>query len=540
MKKTSFIRSILVLVAVAMAMLTSCSKSVDFGKLIPNDALAVIDVNLLQVIEKGDLQNADKLSTVKLLRGELRDENRYAASIVDGILDDPMSAGIDVRNDMVCYVDNDLNIVVLAAINDGKKFETFLNQIAKAGEFDFDIDKTDGLQYATIDDEDIPMSVSWNSKYAIMVVSTQNNLYSKSDKIASRLNLAKSESMASSSQFRKYWSARGDVSAWCPMGNVISVIPGGKSALNEVYTSEDIDAFMNSSVAFALQFDNGAIRVKSATYGLESSKMMDMMKHSFNASLLKYLPEQTLAAATLSFNVKAMMDYLSNNAELKEALREELYKGVTIADLINCFDGSIAANLHGIIANSDGTPTMPLFAVIADVNDISTLKSLMSASGLEKNGSWYEDPSVPIYLAFKDKMAYITNDQKAIQKFVDGTTTNGIAKVADKAKKGNYVYIDMDVDNYPSSVTDLMPKESVKLLRQLFSSFEIVSDGNTGEVIVHLKDKKQNSLAALIHFVDDNLMTLADLEDAFDNSYDVATDTAYVSEDEYYAVEEEI
>ena len=78
-------RNVLSLLVALLAVVTlaSCSKGVDMGKYIPNDAVMVFDVDMDELWDKADLDNIDQISFVKLGRQELRSENPWAADLVD-------------------------------------------------------------------------------------------------------------------------------------------------------------------------------------------------------------------------------------------------------------------------------------------------------------------------------------------------------------------------------------------------------------------------------------------------------------------------
>jgi hypothetical protein len=108
--------------------------------------------------------------------------------------------------------------------------------------------------------------------------------------------------------------------------------------------------------------------------------------------------------------------------------------------------------------------------------------------------------------------------------------------IASKVKKGNYFYADLNLSHYPTSVTSLIPENIAQLLSQYLDHTEaLMLNKNEGEWAIYLNEKKENSLLATLHFVDNNLMTFSNLAESFGgSSYD--DEELYVEE----VTEEEI
>ena len=105
--------------------------------------------------------------------------------------------------------------------------------------------------------------------------------------------------------------------------------------------------------------------------------------------------------------------------------------------------------------------------------------------------------------------------------------------VAKKVKVGNYFYADLDINHYPDGVKALIPDNIKSLMGKYLDYTEFVmNDIKSGEWDLYIKDKKQNSLLATLHFVDDNLVELGNLADEIGGgSCPEVTDTLYVDED---------
>ena len=99
--KFSNFRMGLIAVICGLLLLTSCSKSPELANYIPDNAVGVIDVNLANLLKKADVQNIDNIAFVKMARQELRKEDPRVSEMVDRLIKDPKSTGINLNSDML-------------------------------------------------------------------------------------------------------------------------------------------------------------------------------------------------------------------------------------------------------------------------------------------------------------------------------------------------------------------------------------------------------------------------------------------------------
>ncbi len=507
-----------------LMMLSSCSKSNDMVGLIPNDAALVVDMKVDQLWKKGDMKNADKLTIVTLLRSELRSENKKAAEILDAILDDPESTGLDIDKDAICYLDSKMNVVMVAAVQKKGKFANFLENLAKSTGSSLEKESKSGIDYVKLDSESV---LAWNKKYAMIVISTKDNLSSDIDKLAARFTLDKKESMLANEQFKEYWSNRGDMSVWYGMANILDLVPDGMSIFDQ-YPDDYVDLMKKSSGYLNLSFEDGCIRLTTNSLGIEDHPLTKSIIKDFNAELLKYMPKNTYAAMSLAMNWDALLKYMKDS-EYGAAFNETISDGVTLSDLFTNFDGSMVASLFDF--KSDMTP---LFAAAADLKNADLLRSLLDESGMTKNGNMYVESSIPIYIALNNKAVILTNDERTANTFLSGGSSDGLEKIAPYIKKGNYMYANLNINDYPTCITSNIPDQARKLLSQLFDRIEFSTLSNTsGEMVLYLANDSLNSLAALLHFVDDNLMAFANLAGELNSMTNTAYDDYDYVDDEY-------
>ncbi len=529
-------RNVLSLLVALLAVVTlaSCSKGVDMGKYIPNDAVMVFDVDMDELWDKADLDNIDQISFVKLGRQELRSENPWAADLVDAILKDPTATGLNLKRDIAAYFcyNSDIDGAVIATMHNKKKFEEFLNDFAKQNELTVKFEDKDGWRLATMVSEyNVENYVAFNGDVAMLLFSGNGM-----DKV---LSMKKDESLAGDKRFREYWKDRSEISMWMGMKEIMSIAGQNgedvQGMLSQIYGEEYWKAIENASIAGNVVFDKGVMRIVFTYQGI-SSKIIDKYMQKFEGDLVDYMPEKTYAAIALAYNLEETMKVLEANKELDINLDEEAMEGVTVRDAVSAFGGSMLFSLFDL--QVDNGSVMPMMALALDIKDADIVKKLLAEAGLtavEENVYSLEGFfNFPIYVAMNKKAVFVTNSDAALEGFKKGGNKNAMKNVAKSVKAGNYVYADLDINHYPDGVKALIPENIVVLMSKYFDYTEIKVNGTkNGELDLYIKDKKQNSLLSTLHFVDDNLVELGNLAGSIGggSDYPEVEDTLYVEED---------
>lgn len=529
-------RNVLSLLVALLAVVTlaSCSKGVDMGKYIPKDALYVLDFDMDELWDKADLDNIDQISFVKLGRQELRSENPWAADLVDAILKDPTSTGLNLKRDIAAYFcyNSDIDGAVIATMHNKKKFEEFLNDFAKQNELTVKFEDKDGWRLATMVSEfNVESYVAFNGDVAMLLFS--GNCMDK------RLTLKKDESLASDKRFREYWKNRSELSMWMGMKELMSIAGQNgedvQGMLSQIYGEEYWKAIENASIAGNVVFDKGVMRMVFTYQGI-SDKIMKQFMQKFDDELVDYMPEKTYATMAVAYNLEETMKVLEANKEFDINLDEEAMEGVTVRDAVSAFGGSMLFSLFDL--QVDNGSVMPMMALALDIKDADIVKKLLAEAGLtavEENVYSLEGFfNFPIYVALNKKAVFVTNSDAALEGFKKGGNKNAMKSIAKSVKAGNYIYADLDINHYPDGVKALIPENIVVLMSKYFDYTEIKVNGTkSGEWDLYIKDKKQNSLLSTLHFVDDNLVELGNLAGSIGggSDYPEVEDTLYVEED---------
>ncbi len=521
--KHKIIQKTLMLLA-AVVLLAACSKSTDAGAYIPNNAMIVANIDMGTMMQKADVKNIDNISFVKLVRQELRSENPEIADLLDKIIEDPTATGLDLRKDVTVYATKNVQVAFIATMHNTSKFEKFMHQVVD----DIVFEEKDGFNQAITD----VGTIFYNKDVAILSMSSEGNL-------PSTINLSRDESLASNKNFVNYWKNRSEISLWMDYGAIIDFAEqfGGADITQEMVFPEDYwNDIRNSSISCNLIFDKGAFRGEMTVLGFDNKKWKDYDK-KFNSDLLKLMPEKSYAFFSLAFNPDKVAESFASMDMEDVDFNEPIVGDMSLADIMKALEGSIAFSLFDFVENEQ-TTVMPLMAIAADVKDEAAIKQIIDEAGMKSHSGYYYyelGKGINIYVAMNKGSLYITNSEEAVTKFVSGGYGKGINHdIASKAKNNVYLYANLDVDTYPKALVSLMPRNLAHLLGGYFESLEFyASDWNTAKGAAYIKNKKENSLLATLHFVDNNIMELINLTSSIENESDcpVYTEEYYVDEE---------
>lgn len=497
--------------------LASCSKGPKTAAYISDNAIMVVNVNVKQLLDKADAKNLDNISFVKLARQELRNENAQLSAFVDGIIADPLSTGLDLRDDIVLQISENGNPIMIVPMHKEAKFEKFLQELASKNGLQCNISKGDNYKMANME----LITINYNGDVAIIPIDGET------DAIAKELfNLEKDKSLAKNKNFNAFWKERSEIGAWMNLNNLFTLAEkfGGSDIwASSGLTQEMIDDMRKGSYACNLVFDKGAIRFVCKAQGLK----LDQYIQDFNGKLINYMPEKCLAAIAYSVKIEWISKMLQNSGEIDLEEKVTLNSDKTIKDMVNAFGGSILFSLFDITSNENGI--QPMMALTADIKDANTMREIIEGLakeiGIEKEGDMFIIPDFgigKIMMCMNEKAMYVTNSTEAANQFSKGGYKDGMKGIASKVKKGNYFYADLNLSHYPTSVTSLIPENIAQLLSQYLDHTEaLMLNKNDGEWAIYLNEKKENSLLATLHFVDNNLMTFSNLAESFGgSSYD--------------------
>lgn len=490
-------------VATVAMLFSSCSSGLK-GKeaQVPNDAYFVSNINIDKMWENGDLKNIENLKCFPMIQEGLS-QMPQVEKFVMGLLNDPSSSGIDTEKDVLLFgskKDNSFMVTLTASLKDKEAFTDFLTTLGKYGEFkvsiDDDEDANDGLVYATLDKEVV--AVYSEKGVALVIPTDRKGRKLMNEYAASLFSMDEDESLNADSQFQSYWNDRKEMGIFVSLRNIL-----GDEDIARLIKSQGSEAqlkdMMGASYYATFAFENGDIKIKSKALGIPD-QYNNIIGKGISNTLLNFMPDQTLAATSLSYNTKALLSYVEKDNTTRRAFNEKLGVGnYTIKDLFAAFGGNLVASFYGM------RDDLPLFAVAADISNADMVRDLLVSLDMTQKGNFYQPTGkdIPGCIFFDGKTLAYTNDIEAANKYANGGYSNGLGRVADKAKKGNYFYMDLNLKNYPSAIRDMLNITEMDQILSMFNNLEVVtSTDNTATITLTFNDKK-NSLNTIIRLIDE-------------------------------------
>ena len=127
--KTKLInRFYLLLTAVVLVCLASCSSKPKHARLISKDAFAVVQVNVKQIVEKAQAGDDKKVADKLKKEVEKMDVSAEAKAKLLKIVEDPAEAGVDLRKPVLFFFEDPEKSSggMVAALHDADKFTELL------------------------------------------------------------------------------------------------------------------------------------------------------------------------------------------------------------------------------------------------------------------------------------------------------------------------------------------------------------------------------------------------------------------------------
>ena len=510
-----------VFAAVAM-MFTSCSscssdkdsESSDSAELlVPKNAYCVANVNLGTLWSKGGLSNFESLKTYSMFRDEIESipSEKYK-NLIYSLMRDPSTSGINTDKDILAFASREgdaLMIGVTASIKNKGDFNEFMASLQDVTGFKPKSGK--GFDYIKLDKE---VLLTYNDQNIALVVATDRKGRDLMEKYAASLfSMDNSGSILSNSNFNEYWNNHKEIGFYVALDNLFGDEKIAASATHEMkremrrnagISEEDFDKAFDmlkkASCYYTLAFENGSIDMQCKVLGAPSD--LDAMGDGISTTLMRFMPENTLAAASISLNLSKLVNKLEENVEVSRALDERIEGSpYTVRDIVNTFGGNVVASFYGM--SYDGKP---LFAVAADLNDRSLVSNLVSAISIDSYRNVYLiNNDIPLYLYFDDNTVALTDDAGAAERYTTGGYSDGLGNIADNAQKGNYIYLDLKLRDYPSTLLDRIGyryNPGLDQILSLFDNIEIIANkDNSASIRINFTDNR-NSLDAMVRTLD--------------------------------------
>jgi len=530
--------------------LSSCSSGPNSLKTIPNrtDMVGVIDI--MSLYEKGKLSELTEMKLFNKGKKEIRSENRKLSRILDNVMEDPKSMGIDLRKDVFIFYINEAKDEQFMGISidlfSRDNFTEFIDDVLSKIDAKFDIEEERNYSYTIVDKA---FGIGWDDEKALFLIPTGYRSGKNLDiEIEDLFTLKEREQITSEANFTDFYSNKKDLNFWFS-SNFLENINDFKQIQREL----DFD-ITDMYIAAHLNFEEDAISLKThLTPNKEVKKLLQQNKiwdTDFNTALLNYFPKQYFAVAGASLNPEAYYNFIKDEEafiKIEEEIKDET--GIDIQDLIESLNGSAVFSFSDVkefeytyekrvyneydysykYEETIASKNLPVMGFAIDLKDNNELKKLIAEipdEELTKHKHYYEmkiERRYPIYFAFDDSSLYITNDIKGIKSFKDGEYDGETLRetAVKSALKSNslYGFMYLDLDKYPKKMRKDMTNyysAKEKKLQNVWNDFaESISykqtDDMTYEIVFKTKETGDNSLYTIIKTIDENSKTISSL-----------------------------
>lgn len=508
-----------------LLLLASCSKTNQQGKLVPKDAAAVLHIN-------GKSLN-EKLPWDEVKQNPLF-QQAYADSALPGfmkaILDNPDNSGIDIKTDLLIFVEKDSlggYAAIEGTVKDEAKFKQFNLDASKGSLTD-----ENGLHFIS----KTPAIVGWNKDKFVYVIDIpgmkKRNRYDFSDDTLvpppvkrdllaackSVFSLKSENSLGEDERFTSLMKKQGDIHFWLNTEQLYKSVNSDLGMLNMM----KLDKFYEGNLMVATgNFDNGKISLEYTSYlGKELKKIIkEYSGGQVNEEMLKRIPGQQVGAVfAMHFKpegIRKLVELSGMEGLLNIGL---ISMGFTMDDFIKANKGDIMVALTDFKVKNDSI-TLPgmkgddmtfgmrpepkpdvLFA--ASIGDKDAFNTLIKAGKrISKDRSADEDNLISYNM--NDQFFAIGNSKANVDKFIGGSTAkfDFISHISGEPMAG-YADLQYLMKNFPVQESDSLEKvtyeASLKLWENVYLKGGNYEDGGLSyHIEINLLDKNTNSLKQL-------------------------------------------
>ncbi len=480
-------------------------------KVIPKEAQAVIVIDPVSILQKGNFQQILEINGIKNIK-EKSEDNEIAKKLKQ----DLNYTGINITSDIFGYliIDNNaevyrcLSLSIKCADKFEKSFGFLISQIqdvfqTENDQLKFKIKTKKSFKYAVADNNKI--ALAWDNEKAVIVQPILENNFLK-NKAIELMELKQEDQIINSQEFNNFYDNKKELSIWLSTEN----LDGLKQQLNSIYSefkneisnnikskkqNDDLNTFMdnvlkNNYVSMFLSFEENYVSFKiSSSLNNSMQKLVDdynIMNNNFNEKLLDYFPNENIFLTTISLNQKKYLQIIDKFFNYLEEMNPNI-KGLLPFnpnnDLLNTFNESMIFTVHGLDTlnvkrrdykndkyyfTDDGFDyyieeaytfeniKIPKFSCAFDIKDKEKFLTYLDTSNVNKEFSnvyytQYVD-GVPFYFHLNNNnIIFITNDTERIVQFASNEQINSDSIISNTNNaikiKKNYLYGKLDILN---------------------------------------------------------------------------------------------
>lgn len=513
-------------------------KSQEHFKLIPKDAFVVVTADLKSLADKANSKEWKDLYMVKKM-DESKHKDDENSKFVKDVMSNPLAMGIDPVSDIYMFVQMGGSMKPMVGVAFAVRNKDDLEKILmKIPEKNLDIKKEvvakDGYKLFKLDNDAL---IAWRDGAGIFLSGENSEvLVAAADKI---MKLDAKSSLADNNHFKDFANNKHDIGFFLNYEAIMNN-PEISSGIKMSGGSSYIDALKSATMAMNLNFEKDKIALtseyKNANKDAEE-KYNFFSTNKVSAATLKTLTDKNpYAYLGIAIDIKKIFSFIENDPLIGKGLNEVAQNfGLSKEELKNIFGGEIALTLNDFSmqtttrtrynwdeTGSDykeeeyaDTSMMPEFSVAVSIKDRAALQKLIARTQIPKDALGYymiKEAGMNMYLVETNSGVTFTNGSSvattlAAKKELASAVGGKAGEVA--AKSATSFYFNLNLNEYPQVLRNMMQKEMKNEEYKLFSDFmamfkytEAYGNAKTGEMNVMMTESNDNSLWRIIKQID--------------------------------------
>ena len=517
------------IIIASIVIFASCKKTNTQGRMIPNTAAIVVHINGNSLSEKLPWAAIKDNPLFKELY-----QDSAVTTAMQKLLDNPETSGIDIKKDMLFFIQKDSMggyIGFEGTLKDAGAFKNFNNSLSEKG----NATESDGIQYISHS----PMAVGWTSKNFVYTIDAPQ--FGRTDELSKRMiqdsinidsprprdilatckavfALQENNSLGKEEKFSSLMEEKGDIHFWMNTQE-LSTGANTPSALAMVNLEK---WFTDSRTTATLNFDNGKISINSRGHsGAELSGVFKKYQGGkIDEEMIKRIPGKDIAAVmALNFKpegVKELLKTFNLDGFVNVGLTS---LGLKMDDFIKANKGDIVIALSDFKMKTDTAEKMitddeaaavPLaqkpsfnFIFTTSIGDKESFNKLI-ATGKKLGEKFINKSEVPLAYNSNNNYFVLSNSKETADKYMAGSnnTFDFMSQISGQPF-GGYVNLQSIMKAFESeaakdSAGKIMYHASLKLFDNiLWKGGEFKEGALTQYFEINLLDRTTNSLVQL-------------------------------------------
>ncbi|MDR2039466.1 MAG: DUF4836 family protein [Bacteroidales bacterium] len=498
------------LFCIGLIVFNSCEKKIPPQlQAIPADAAFVVAIEAKNIVDKGGLKNLNEYTFIQKMRSELSNENQATQSLINRILENPKSTGLDIDRTYIYGVNNGNKSYVSFVFKMDKmgNFENTLKELNQIQDIDFP-DPIDKGAYKIIQQDEV--AITWNKDFLFLFAGESAGQLTYAD----FFTMPEDKSILGNKDFTEFQKRNYDLGFWASY-----------TSLMDMYSKMMSNKFSNLSTGLSginlhayVNFEKGELNISYKLTPKEAVNQLytkyPILKKNFDSQLLRDFPDKSYLAFKVSVDVLAYIKMIKEFAGSDIPIDQMMLSDPMVNTVINGLGGDMVFSLYSFAQGPLPIPLMGLGFTVKSKDDFDKFVALIPEDIVARKDDHYVISTgfvTPFYFAYKDNRVLITDDVDGIVAFSGkGYSKNLTSGDLSEAIKNPYLmYLNLDIDSYPQNIRSLAQSEiggKFGSVLSLLSPYKDVSmiftDDYEGIFSLKFKDKNQNSLKQILKGID--------------------------------------